>query len=248
MPAEIHLDSGGKAAKLGLQYLRDERAPARVVEKTEAGEISTTRVVKGIQPLDNPAGLDPEEFIKNDPELDLEAAGEILDPDELSTAYYAEEPKSENVISDFERLEIIYTPEGKEKERRPQVRRKPNINEIHPVKAGKRLPRDKTLIEFAFRQCLQIVHSDGLGYEFLHGIAKDLHERKEMALLGSGPKGNQPLVLREGGSPYRAFLYGEVGEGEDADKYRLLLLLSNMELKQPAAAEAGDGKEKEDKK
>ena len=55
-----------------------------------------------------------------------------------------------------------------------------------------------------------------------------------MALLGAGPKGAAPLVLRDGGTPFRAFLYGEVeGSGKHA-RYRLLLLLSDQELKRPA--------------
>ena len=56
-----------------------------------------------------------------------------------------------------------------------------------------------------------------------------------MALVGAGPKGVGPLVLRDGGTPFRAFLYGEVeGNGAQA-RYRLLLLLSDQELKRPAA-------------
>jgi hypothetical protein len=56
-----------------------------------------------------------------------------------------------------------------------------------------------------------------------------------MALLGAGPKGAGPVVLRDGGSPFRAFLYGEAeGSGEKA-RYRLLLLLSDQELKLPGA-------------
>jgi len=49
--------------------------------------------------------------------------------------------------------------------------------------------------------------------------------------VGAGTKGNQPLVIREKGSPYRGFLYGEIGQGENEGKYKLLLLLSDRELK-----------------
>jgi hypothetical protein len=61
-----------------------------------------------------------------------------------------------------------------------------------------------------------------------------LAERSEVALLGAGPKGNLPLVLREHGSAYRAFLYGEV---DQAGRYKLLLLLSDQELKLPEPKE-----------
>jgi hypothetical protein len=55
-----------------------------------------------------------------------------------------------------------------------------------------------------------------------------------MAFLGAGPKGNQPLVLRDRGNPFRAFLYGEIGSGQQADQYKLIVLLSDQELKKPA--------------
>jgi len=48
-----------------------------------------------------------------------------------------------------------------------------------------------------------------------------------MMLLGGGAKGNEPIVMAGGGTPYRAFLEGRV----DGDKYALILRLTNMELK-----------------
>jgi hypothetical protein len=192
-------------------------------------------VLKGVRSNLDEAALSPEDFIQGDPELDFESAGEILDPDELSTAYHLPDEKA--IVSEFERLEVIYNPDGTEKERRPRVVRKPNLNEAAPIKEIRRLPRDKALTMFTFRQCMQVVHNDGLTYDHLFAIAKELHEKKELAMIGGGPKGNQPLVTREGGSPYRAFLHGEIGSGEDQGKYRLLLLLSNMELKKPQPQE-----------
>ena len=48
-----------------------------------------------------------------------------------------------------------------------------------------------------------------------------------MMLVGGGQKGTDPLVMANGGTPYRAFLEGRV----DGDKYALILRLTNMELK-----------------
>jgi hypothetical protein len=62
-------------------------------------------------------------------------------------------------------------------------------------------------------------------------LAEKLKKEKSVAVLGAGQKGNQPLVLRDGGSPYRAFLFGESGKD---GTYRLLILLSNQELKLPS--------------
>ena len=58
-------------------------------------------------------------------------------------------------------------------------------------------------------------------------MAKKLAEADAMMLVGGGPKGTDPIVMANGGTPYRAFLEGRV----DSDKYALILRLTNMELK-----------------
>ena len=74
------------------------------------------------------------------------------------------------------------------------------------------------------------MHVNGLTYDFLFSMAKELEQSESLMLVGAGPKGNQPLVVREKGSQWRAFLFGEV-RGEE---YRLVVMLSDQELKQPA--------------
>ena len=77
---------------------------------------------------------------------------------------------------------------------------------------------------------MQLSHINGLTYDFLYGMARDLENKNSLMLVGAGPKNNQPLILRRGGSPYRGFLEGRT----EGDKYCLILHLSNMELKKPA--------------
>jgi hypothetical protein len=68
-------------------------------------------------------------------------------------------------------------------------------------------------------------------------MAQELHEKDSVMLLAAGEGGKGPLVLQSNGSPYRGFLEGRI-EGET---FLLLLHLSAMELKKPAAkAEKGD--------
>jgi hypothetical protein len=155
-------------------------------------------------------------------------AGTLADPDLLSTAFV---DKTGEVVRDFDEIEVVLAPDGTEKERRPRTDRTANINDVRPIKVGKFMPVDEALTSFVFRGVYQIVHEDGLGHEFLRGLAEKLEKDKAVAVLGAGQKGNQPLVLREGGSPYRAFLHGETGKD---GTYRLLVLLSNQELKLPA--------------
>ena len=76
---------------------------------------------------------------------------------------------------------------------------------------------------------MQLSHINGLTYDFLFSMAKELHDKDALLLLGAGPKSNQPLVLRRGTTPYRGFLEGRI----EGDKYCLLLHLSNLELKAP---------------
>ena len=84
-----------------------------------------------------------------------------------------------------------------------------------------------TLQKFVLVRKLQLCHLDGLTFDFLHGIAKELQEKESMLLLGGGPKGKQPLIFQRNGSPFRGFLEGRV----KGDGYLLVLHLSNLELK-----------------
>jgi hypothetical protein len=78
---------------------------------------------------------------------------------------------------------------------------------------------------------MQLRHVDGVTFDFLYAIAKELDEKDSVALIAGGEGGKGPLVLQANGSPYRGFLDGRI----DGDKFLLLLHLSAMELKKPTA-------------
>jgi hypothetical protein len=46
-------------------------------------------------------------------------------------------------------------------------------------------------------------------------------------MMGGGTSGKEPLVMNDGGKPYRAFLEGRI----KGDKYCLILHLTDQELK-----------------
>ena len=69
-------------------------------------------------------------------------------------------------------------------------------------------------------------HINGLTFDFLFKIAKDLHEKDSFMMLGGG-KGNEPLIINDGGKPYRAFLEGKIKD----KSYALIMHLSNQEYK-----------------
>lgn len=81
--------------------------------------------------------------------------------------------------------------------------------------------------KYVFAKKRQIVHVNGLTYDFLFNMAKELEESGNLLLMGAGPKSNEPLVLTRGGQRYRGFLEGRT----QGDKYCLILHLSNLELK-----------------
>ena len=87
--------------------------------------------------------------------------------------------------------------------------------------------REQGVIKFVFKKSLQLFHTDGLTFEFLFNMAKELHDKNQMVLLGAGDKGTDPMILQNNGTPYRGFLDGYVKE----KKYKLYIRLSNQELK-----------------
>lgn len=231
----LHLDSAGKTARVLFEPLPPARPKPVIRLLTKVGVVSPVRVINGVTPPADPAALTPEALIQGDPEIDSASAGELLDLDSLTAAYFETGAEKPQPVSDFKFTDIVYDATGQEKERRPYLTRKKNINEVFPVKTGKRMPLADVLTSFVFKHICQIFHEDGVTREFLFNLAKDLHEKQEAVLIGAGTKGNQPLVVRDKGAPYRAFLTGEIGQGEDEGKYRLLLLLTDQELKRPAA-------------
>ena len=229
----IHLENEGRSARVGLSAATAEKTVAPLEQVTSFGKIKRVQALNGQNPL---ASVSSTQLIEGDPELDLQSAGRLMRD---ATAVYLDTSGAQPVIAtEFKEVEVVYTPEGQEKERRARVFRTANVDTTAPLKIARRMPTRECLTRFVFRGMQQLVHTDGLTFDFLYGLAKSLQDSQSMAVVGAGPKGAGPLVLRDGGTPFRAFLYGETeGSGEQA-RYRLLLLLSDQELKQPAPASA----------
>jgi ribosomal protein S24E len=167
-------------------------------------------------------------LVEDDPEIDIEHFGMFLG--ETSRVYVSEK----GIVHSVEEIEVIYNPDGSERERRPRKKERQNINTDVPLKwTGKFIKKKEAVKKFVFATKKQLIHVNGLTYDFLYEIAKELHEKDSLMLLRGGEKSNQPLVLNRGGKPYNAFLEGRV----DGDAYCLILHLSNMELKKPNKVE-----------
>ena len=168
-------------------------------------------------------------LIDGDPEVDLELTGRPI----ASTSVVYLDGGGEVLRMAPEIVEAVYGPDGVEKERRPPTDKPANIDEEVPLRFTKnRMKRRDAVRRFAFSRTVQLWHTDGLTYDFLHGLAKSLDEADEMVLLGGGESGRDPIVFQLNGLPWRGFLEGRV----NGPKYQLLLRLSNLELKKAAEA------------
>jgi hypothetical protein len=163
-------------------------------------------------------------LIKGDPEIDIEEFGMFLT--DTSRVYVSKK----GIVHLVEEFEVIYNPDGTVRERRPRKKESQNINTDVPVRwTGKFIKKKDAVNRFVFTNKKQLVHVNGLTFDFLYEMARDLHERDSLLLLRAGEDGKSPILMNRGGKPYNAFLEGRV----KGDSYCLILHLSNMELKKP---------------
>lgn len=161
-----------------------------------------------------------------DPEVDMEKCGVFLWG--VSKVYVNSD---DGIVYRIEQTEIVRDPFGEVKEERPRRRTEANVDADIPLTwTGRQIDKAEAARRFVFSSKLQIVHVNGLTYDFLFGMASELALNNTLMMVGGGGKGRDPLIFRSGSIPYRGFLEGRV----NGDKYVLLLHLSNMELKLPA--------------
>ena len=211
-------------------------SPQKVRWLDEKGrQAFSIRVLKGTIDLDLDAMLEAQgdlrkvgqALIDSDPEVDLETVGTFL---RTTSRVYID--SSRNIVHKIQAFEVVKNPDGSERERRPRELPPQNVSAEFPLRwSGKLIKKEEACRKFVFATKVQLSHINGLTFDFLYEMAKELHEANSLMLLGAGPKSNQPLVLRRGGQPYRGFLEGRI----DGDRYSLILHLSNLELKKPDA-------------
>ena len=115
---QIHLDYLGKSAKVVFKRLPPAQAEPPIVEKTSLGPVTPLKAINGVNTWLDPQTLTPEMLIKNDPELALDRAGLVLDPESLSTAYIDSADTARVPVANFTQIDIVFDPIGQEKERR----------------------------------------------------------------------------------------------------------------------------------
>lgn len=232
----IHIaNAKGRDATVGLSSVKAEAPPKMGLPGVKisfrrylaASETGTDEAMKAKQGADYAEAL-----LKGDPEVDIELVGRTID--HTQTVYL--DGKGSLMFADPKFLEVVTNPDGSEKERREPLDTESNVDAAVPVRwTGKKIPLNDAVRRFAFRRTLQLQHVDGLTYDYLYEMAKELEEAAVLMLVGSGEKGSGPLIFQANGRAYRGFLEGRT----KGKSYQLRLHLSDMELKAPVSKPSG---------
>lgn len=210
----------------------DNKRRGQYVRKVDVQkqDVESVRIVRGSLATDFASltrDLSPEDLSKKlieaDPELDLELFGKRI---EGTVRIYLNSDNQPAGAVQFK--ERVFSAAGILTEERDLREVQANINTELPLKwSGRLMPKAECVKKFAFTNAYQIKHVDGLTFDFLFNMAKELEDKQSMLFLGAGKKSNEPLILSRNGKQYRAFLEGRTRD----NGYQLIMHLTNLELK-----------------
>jgi hypothetical protein len=222
--ARVGLESGAKKAAVRF-VLPDGR------ERRNVKFVKTTCTAASLLKQHGDLLTAGRALIAHDGETDMETVGRLI-----ARTYKLYLNPDNSVAYRVNLVQAIYNPDGSEKEQRELAKAQANISGEIPLQwTGRKFPKAEAVRRFVFTRSYQIHHTNGLTYDFLHNMAKQLAEADALMFVGAGKKGSDPIVLSSGGEPYRGFLEGRV----DGGGYLLILHLTNLELKPlPGATEA----------
>jgi len=226
---EIHLTNSQKVdAKLGFVAKPTHKKTKQVLKNGDDKDnnlILRSTIETSIKALTKKYGEDlSEHLINGDPEIDIEKVGIKLS--NLNRIYV---DKDDNILFRVKRMEISKNVEGEEVSRKIYESKLSNINLDIPIKwSNKFMPKKLAIKKFVFSKHYQIHHVNGLTFDFLYNMAKELDEKNALMYIGTGKKGKNKLIMTTGGIEYSGFLEGRV-KGES---YLLILHLTNLQLKE----------------
>ena len=229
MSRYIHIsDTKGRDAEVVFTWKTKKPKVKFVTSKGE--DVTTVRVLKGgvqnsfegMTKVHGDGEAIAQAMLSGDPEIDLQLTGRFIQGS--SRVYIDSELKP---VSRITKKEVVYAPDGSVKEERVPKEWLANILSEIALKPGKLFPKKDMYNKLVFAKKYQLHHINGLTFDFLFEMAKELNDKESLMMLGGGAKGNEPLVFQDGGKTYRAFLEGRVKD----NSYVLLLHLSNLELK-----------------
>ncbi len=230
---KIHLmNEASRDATIVIETIKEEAGPVMGVP---GKKLAFRRYVASTEGGLHPALLKAfgaalaQKLIDGDPEVDMELVGRYLG--DTQPVFLSSTGEVLHVSPAL--VDVIFGTDGNERERKPATDIPGNVNEEAPVRwSGRKISKTEAVTRFAFRRTIALKHVDGLTFDFLHAMAKQLADEGAVVMLGAGPKGRDPLIFQDNGTPYRGFLEGRV----DGSRYKLLLHLSNLELRTPESA------------
>jgi hypothetical protein len=215
----------GPRSREDWSYVGPSNQPVRNVRLVKATE---GRDLLGLtRRYPDPEGL-ARALVEGDPEVDLEHVGRRVGS--ATQVWIGPDGK---VLYAARALRVTLDPHGAEIARADFIDKEATVLEDRALPwTGRLVPVERVVRNFAFSRKYQLRHINGLTFDYLHAIAKHLQQAGAMLLMGAGDRGNEPLVFQRNGSPFRGFLEGRA----DDTGYRLVLHLSNLELKRPVEA------------
>jgi len=235
-------DDKGRDAIVGIASCNEQIKPKFEVKKEEDSvipifqedkpEIITSRYIKStiktegktiIRKNNNDMDMVANELIREDPDIDFMKEG--MKSPEMHRIFITQ---NNEAAPDIHFEEQIFDPYGRITETHPFKKAECNIqNENCPIKwTGVTVDYKTAFTRYVFVHNYQLFHVNGLTYEFLYSMAKHLAEKKVLMLVGGGKDGSEPVVLRQGGKKYRAFMSGEVS----GEEYGLYLHFTQFDL------------------
>ncbi|MCA9607273.1 MAG: hypothetical protein KC619_16825 [Myxococcales bacterium] len=223
--AQIEVESPSKRER--QHWVGPSGGPVQHVRLVKGTETTTYAAL--VEAAGSPEALS-QALVDGDPEVDLGQVGRRLT--HTSRVYLGPEG---NVLYVARVLKVVYSPEGEELSRDDFVDVEATVGEELPALpwTGRLMAIDEVIHRFAFVRKLQLRHVNGLTFDFLYEMAKTLEASGMVMYVGAGAKARQPLIFQTNGSPFRGFLEGRT-EGES---YKLVLHLSNLEIKRPVDGE-----------
>lgn len=224
---DAQVEVEGPRSSGGHRFVDPKGEPVRMVRLIKGTERTTLDVLTAANGDALSAAL-----VSGDPEIDLGQVGRRLA--QTSRVYLGPDG---NVLYVARVLKVVYDAAGEEQSRDDFVDIEATVGEDLPPLpwTGRLMPVDTVIRRFAFVRKLQLRHVNGLTFDFLYEIAKTLQESSQLLYVGSGAKGQQPLIFQTNGTPFRGFLEGRV----DGEAYRLVLHLSNLEIKSISTPDGG---------
>ena len=178
-------DAKNRNSRVAMEHKKRPLLTRYVDENQQA--VQSIRAIKNtletdLQSLTKDHSLEElsQQLIDGDPELDFELFGKRVTDTVRIYLNSNNEPASGVSIK-----EMMYSPQGELQEERPLLIVENNINSEVPLKwSGRLMPKAECFKKFVFSNAFQIRHVDGLTFDFLYNMAKELDENNAMLFWG----------------------------------------------------------------